>query len=125
MAENDRQYKEIDTTKLFANGESNEFDVAIANLMENNKVQDEKIRNLKLEKESQAILLCEVTKQKNKAMEDNAMIEEDKRILANKLEKKSTKLTKIFNMPLDTLSQMMNANYELNVKDIEITRLRL
>ena len=28
-------------------------------------------------------------------------------------------------MQLDTLSQMMNANYELNVKDIEMTTLKL
>ena len=28
-------------------------------------------------------------------------------------------------MQLDTLSQMMNANYEFNVKDIEITTLKL
>ena len=28
-------------------------------------------------------------------------------------------------MQLDTLSQIMNANYELNVKDIEITTLKL
>ena len=28
-------------------------------------------------------------------------------------------------MQLDTLSQMMNAHYELNVKDIEITALKL
>ena len=34
IAENYRQYKEIDTTKLFANGDSNEFDSAITYLME-------------------------------------------------------------------------------------------
>ena len=66
-----------------------------------------------------------MTEKKKKAIEDKAMIEEDKRILANKLEEKSIELTKIFNMQLDTLSQMMNANYELNVKDIEITTLKL
>ena len=51
----------MDTTKLFANGESNEFYVAVADLMEKNRAQDEEIKNLKLEQESQAILLCEVT----------------------------------------------------------------
>ncbi len=116
---------EIDTTKLFVDGNSNEFDATVANLMENNRIQAKEIRNLKLEQESQAILLCEVTKEKKKAIEDKAMIEEDKRILANRLEEKSTKLTKISNMQLDTLSQMINANYELNVKDIEITTLKL
>ena len=38
IAKNDTQYKEIDTTKLFSNGDSNEFDVAIADLMEKNRV---------------------------------------------------------------------------------------
>ena len=36
--------------------------------MEKNRVQDEEIRDLKLEQESQAMMLCEVTKQKKKAM---------------------------------------------------------
>ena len=58
--------------------------------MEKNRAQDEEIKNLKLEQESQAILLCEVTEQKKKAMKDKAMIEEDTRILANRLEEKST-----------------------------------
>ena len=58
-------------------------------------------------------------------MKDRVVIEEDKIILANRLEEKSKELTKIFNMQLDTLSQMMNANYEMHVKDIEITTLKL
>ena len=58
-------------------------------------------------------------------MEDKAMIEEDKRALTNRLKEKSSELTKISNMQLDTLSQMMNAKNELNVKDIEITTLKL
>ena len=58
-------------------------------------------------------------------MEDKIMIEDDKRVLSRKLEEKSLELTKISNLQLDTLSQMMNANYELNVKDIEITTLKL
>ena len=53
------------------------------------------------------------------------MIEDEKIFLTNRLEEKSSELTKIFNMQLDTLSQMMNANYELNVKDIEIATLKL
>ena len=71
----------MDTTKLFANGDSNEFDAAIVDLMEKNRAQAEEIINLKLEKELQAILLCEVTKQKKKEMEDKAMIEDEKRVL--------------------------------------------
>ena len=37
IVENDTQYREINTTKLFANGDSNEFDAAIADLMEKNR----------------------------------------------------------------------------------------
>ena len=125
IVENDTQYKEINTTKLFSNRDSNEFDATIVDLMGKNRVQAKEIRNLKLEKESQAMMLCEVSEQKNKAMEDKAMIEEEKRILVNILEEKSIELTKISNIQLDTLSQMMNANYELNVKRIEITTLKL
>ena len=53
------------------------------------------------------------------------MIEDDKRNLANRLEEKSTELTEISNMQLDTLSQMMNAHHELNIKEIEISTLRM
>ena len=52
-------------------------------------------------------------------------MEDDKRNLANILEEKSTELARVSKMHLDTLSQMMNAHHELNVKDIEITTLRL
>ena len=67
IAENDTHYKEIDTTKLFRKANSSEFDVAIVDLMEKNRAQEEEIKNLKLEQESQAILVCEVTEQKKKA----------------------------------------------------------
>ena len=46
--------------------------------------------NLKLEKESQPILLCEVSEQKNKDMENKDMIEDEKRVLTNRLEEKSS-----------------------------------
>ena len=71
------------------------------------------------------MMLCEVTKQKKTTIEEKVMIEEDKRNLANILEEKLTELSKISNMQLDTLSQMMNAHHELNVKDIEISTLKL
>ena len=76
ITKNDTQYKEIGTTKLFADGDSNEFDVVVTDLMKKNKIQAKEIRNLKLEQESQAILVCEVVEQKKKAMEDKAMIEQ-------------------------------------------------
>ena len=63
--------------------------------------------------------------QKNKAIEDKTILEEDKRILANRLEEKLEELSKVSNMQLDTLSQMINIHHELNVEDIEITTLKL
>ena len=44
------------------------------------------------------MMLCEITKQKKKEIEDRAMLVDDKRNLVNRLEEKSTKLTKISNM---------------------------
>ena len=74
IAENDTQYKEIDTTKVFSNGYTQEFDATIADFMEKNRVQVEDIRYLKIEQESQAMMLCEVTEQKKRAIEDKAMM---------------------------------------------------
>ena len=125
IEENDTQYQEMDTTKLFANGNSNEFDVVVADLMEKRITQAEEIINLKIEKESQAILLCEVTEQKKKAMEDIVMIEDDKRVLTNILEEKSSEINRISHMQLETMNQVMIANHEINSKDIEITTLKL
>ena len=93
--------------------------------MDKNRAQVEEIRSLKMEQESQAMILCEITEQKKREIEDRAMLEDDKRNLTNKLEEKSTELTKISNMQLDTLSQMMNAHHELNMKDIEISTLKM
>ena len=109
---------------MFSNGDTKEFDVAIADLMEKNRAQVEKIRSLKIEQESQAMMLCEISEQKKRAIEDKAMIEDDKRNLSNRLEEKSIELARVSNMQLDTLSQMMNAHHELNVKDIEISTLK-
>ena len=53
------------------------------------------------------------------------MLEDEKRNLANRLEEKSIELTKISNMQLDTLSQKMNAHHELNMKEIEISTLKM
>ena len=125
MVDNDIYYKEIDTTEVFAKGDSKEFDATIAELMEKNKIQAEEIRSLKIEHESQAMMLCEITEQKIRAVEDRAMLEDDKRNLANRLEEKSTELTKISNMQMDTLSQIMNTHHELNMKDIKISTLRM
>ena len=69
--------------------------------------------------------MCEVTEQKKKFIEDKTIIEEDKIMLANRLEENSEELSKISNQQLDTWSQMMNIHHELNVKDIEIATLKL
>ena len=53
------------------------------------------------------------------------MIEDDKRILTNKLVEKTSKVNRIAHMQLETLNQMMITNHELNGKDIEITTLKL
>ena len=53
------------------------------------------------------------------------MLEDEKRNLANRLEEKSTKLARISNMQMDTLGQLMNLHHELNIKDIEISTLRV
>ena len=47
IEDNNTRYKEMDTTKLFANGDSNEFDAIVADLMEKNKIQAKEINNLK------------------------------------------------------------------------------
>ena len=89
---------------MFANRDSKDFDAIIVDLMERNRAQEEEIRSLKIEKESQAMMLCEVTKHKKRATEDKAMIEDDKRNLANRKEEKSIELVRVSNMQLDSLS---------------------
>ena len=48
------------------------------------------------------------------------MIEEAKRVLANKLEERLSNVQKLTNTQLDMMNQLMLANQELNRKDIEI-----
>ena len=67
IADNDIYYKEIDTTEVFAKGDSKEFDAEILELMEKNRIQAEEIRSLKIEHESQAMIICEITKKKEKS----------------------------------------------------------
>ena len=45
--------------------------------MEKNRVQAEEIRSLKIEHESQAMMLCEITKQKKIVVQDRVMLEDD------------------------------------------------
>ena len=83
---------------MFNNGDSKDFDAAIVELMEKNRAKVEEIRSLKMEQESQVMMLCEITKQKKREVEDRTMLEDDKRNLAKKLKEKSIELTKISNM---------------------------
>ena len=43
-------------------------------------------------------MLCEITEQKKRAIEDKAMIEDDKRNLANRIKEKSIDLARVSNM---------------------------
>ena len=53
------------------------------------------------------------------------MIEDDKKILTNRLEEKTLEVNTIAYVQLEILNQMMIANHELNRKDIEITTPKL
>lgn len=57
--------------------------------------------------------------------EDKGMIEDDKIVLTNRLEEKTSDVQKLSNMQLDTMNQLMIANHKLNGKDIKITTLNL
>ena len=83
---------------MFSNGDTQEFDAAIADLIKKNRAQVELIRSLKIEQESQAMMLCEITEQKKRAIEDKAMIEDEKRNLSNRLEENLIELARVSNM---------------------------
>ena len=51
IAENDIHYKDIDTTQVFANGDSKDFDAAIVELIDKNIAQAKELRSLKMEQE--------------------------------------------------------------------------
>jgi hypothetical protein len=63
-----------------------------------NNPKEEEIRTLKIEEESQAMMLCQMTEQKKRPIEEKSMIEDDKRNLTNRLEEKSIELGRISNM---------------------------
>ena len=83
---------------MFSNRDTQDFEATIVDLMERNKDQVEEIRYLKIEQESQAMMLCEITEQKKRAIEDKVMIEDDKINLANILEENSIELARVSNM---------------------------
>ena len=60
--------------------------------MKKNRAQAEEIRTLKIEQESQKMMLCEVTKQKKRAIEDKVMMGDGKKLGRNFAEVKSVEL---------------------------------
>ena len=66
IAKNDIHYKEIDTTQVFTYRYFKEFDATIEKLVEKYRAQEEEIRSLKMEQESQAMMLCEINEQKKR-----------------------------------------------------------
>ena len=59
--------------------------MAIVELMEKNRAQAKEIRSLKMKQDPQAMMLCEVTKQKKREVEDRAMLEDEREILQTNL----------------------------------------
>ena len=70
-------------------------------------------------------MLCEVIEQKKRAIEEKSMTDNDKKNLTNRLGENRIEFERVSNMHLDTLSQMMHAHHELNMKDIEISTLKM
>ena len=94
---NESNFEEEDTTRLFDNGNPSECDVTIIDLMEKNNTLIEEVTNLKGEHEIQEIILCEETEKIKKAIEEKFMIEEDTRILRNRLDEKTYDLKNLTN----------------------------
>ena len=88
LQSNEPNFKEEYSTRLFDNGNPSEYDVAIVDLMEKKNTLKE-VTNLKREHEIQIVKLCEETKLRKKAKEDNIMIEDDTRILRNRCDEKT------------------------------------
>ena len=81
IQEKESNLKEEDTTRLFYNGNTSECNASIVDLMERNNTLREEVTSLKREHEIQAIRLYEEIKLRKKVVEDEVMIEDDKRIL--------------------------------------------
>ena len=85
---NESNFKDEDTTRIFDDRKPIECDSTIVDLMEKNTTLKEEMINLKREHEGQAIKLCEEIHQRKKAIEDKVMIEDDIRMLRNRLDEK-------------------------------------
>ena len=72
-------------------------DEALKKLLKKNSAKVKEAKDLKIEQETQSITLHEEIKQKKKAMEEKLMVEEEKRMMARRLEKRSIEVQKIIN----------------------------
>ena len=122
---NESNFKEEDTNRLFDNRNPNECDLAIPDLMEKNTTLKEELKNLKREHEVQEIRLCEEIEKRKKAIEDKVMIEDDIRILRNRLDEKTYDIKKLTNTQLELMNQEMVTNQELMISDLEIATLKI
>ena len=122
---NESNFKEEDTTRLFDNGNPSECDANIAYLMQINNTLKEKVTKLKREHEIQAIKLCEEIKIIKKVVEDKVIIDDDIRILRNRLDEKIYDVQKLTNTQLELMNQAMVTNQELMTSDHEIATLKM
>ena len=67
--------------------------------------------------------MCETTILKKKPEEYGVMIEDKKRLVANRHEENSSDVQRLSTIQLDLMNQLIISNQELNKKDIEITTL--
>ena len=58
---NDTHYQEEDTTRLFDEQNSSEYDANIVYILEKNSALSEEVKNLKRKHEIQSVRLCEET----------------------------------------------------------------
>ena len=93
--------------------------------MENNTTLKEELTNLKREHEGQAIRLCEEIEQRNKVVEDKVMVEDDIRILRNRLDEKTSDIQMLTNTQLELMNQAMVTNQELMTSDFETATLKI
>ena len=125
MQSNEPNFKEKDTTRLFDNVNPSECDVAIVDLMEKNNTLKEEVTNLKREHEIQVVRLCEEIERRKKSIEEKFTIEDDTRILKNRLDEKISDVQKHINTQLEMMNQAMITNQELMTNDLKIATLKI
>ena len=107
---NASNFKEEDNTRLFDNRNPSECDATIVDLMDKSNTLKEEVTNLKREHEIQAIRLCEEIELRKKAKEEKVMIENDSRVLKNRLDEKTSDVQKLTTTQLEMMNQAMISN---------------